>query len=254
MKKIILKNQPIFRARIIGIILIIIGAVFLINPTSLNIKISFVSIFIGIFTIVMINEKSISKKISDAQAQGNVYTIKTILKDIGLEGNAIFLPKTNHLTEERILIPPSNKGVVKIPKQIQDNTFFLIGEDGKNFGISIPPSGLKLLNEIDKNGDLKNTEIENINEKLQIFVGMNLLKSVSVDKQKNGWSLEVNKPIFGNNGYNIDRQYPSPICSAIIIALTRLFNNKIRIYDVTQKGDKITFTLNFIKQRTKQEV
>jgi len=201
--------------------------------------------------IVMITEKSIPKKISDAQAEGNLDIIKKMLKDLDLNGSAVFLPKSDILTEERILIPPNKEGVIEIP-DVHDNTLFLRGINGKNLGISLPPAGLTLLKEIEKNAKFENTEIENINEKLQIFVGMDLLKSVSFRQLQNGWSLEVTKPMFSNNGHNIHNQYPCPICSAVIIAITRSIKEKIRIYNVTQNGEKIIFHLNIMKQRIKQ--
>jgi hypothetical protein len=203
--------------------------------------------------IFMITEKSMPEKISDAQVEENLDTIKKILKKFDLKGNAIFIPKSDNLTEERILIPPNESGTIKIP-YIDSDTVFLTGKDEKNLGISIPPAGLKLLKEIDKNGDFEKTEIENIEEKLQIFVGMDLLKSVSIRQHKNGWYLELEKPLFCSNGKDLHRQYPCPTCSAIITAITRSLNQKLRIYSATQKGEKITYHLNVMKKRIKPEI
>jgi hypothetical protein len=196
----------------------------------------------------MITEKSVTKKISEAQVEENLETVKKILKNLNLKGNAIFLPKSDNLTEERILIPPNNSGIVKIPN-IDNNNVILTGMDEKILGITVPPSGLKLLQEIDKNGDFEKTDIEHLEEKLQIFVGMNLLKSLSFRKQKSGWYLEVEKPLFSSNGQNIQNQYPCPTCSAVITAITRSLNQKIRIYMATQIGEKISFYLNIMERK-----
>ena len=72
-------TQSYIRAKIIGIILIVIGIIFIINPEPLNIKIGFTSILIGIFMIFMITEKSITKKTSNAQVDGNIETIEKII-------------------------------------------------------------------------------------------------------------------------------------------------------------------------------
>jgi len=103
MKLHFLMRQPHVKAKIIGIILIAIGIVFLLNSTSLYIKIGFASILIGIFMIFMITERSIPKKISDAQIEGNLGLVKSITKELNLAGNAVFIPKSDILTEERIL-------------------------------------------------------------------------------------------------------------------------------------------------------
>ena len=247
-------TESYIRARITGIILIIIGAVFLVNPTSINTKIGFILILLGIFMIFMITERSIPKKISDVQVEGNMDTINKIIKELNLNGNAVFIPKSDTLTEERIFIPPNRSGIIKIPN-IDDNNdnIIITGADGKNLGISIPPAGIKLLKEIEKDRTFENIRPENIEEKLQLLVGINLIKSVSFKKQQFGWSLEIEKHASSNNDHNLHSQYPCPTCSAIITMITRALNKKIRIYDTTYNGNKITFHLNIIKRRVKPE-
>lgn len=252
MKQHSLLNDSYTRARIIGIMLLIIGAIFLIyaliNDTVLYIKIGIIFIILGIFMIFIITEKSIPKKISDAQVEGNMDTVNKIIKELNLEGNAIFLPRSGDLKEERIFIPPNKSGVLKIPNA-KDNKIILISEDGKNLGISIPPAGVKLLKEIEKDNAFKNITIENLEEKLQLFVGMNLVKSISFKKHQNGWILEIENHVPYNNNQNFHNQYPFPICSAIIAIIARVLNEKIRIYNTTYKGRKIIFYLNVIKKK-----
>ena len=240
-------NNSNTRAKIIGVILIIIGAIFLLNPTDLNIKIGFIFMYLGLFMIFLITEKSIPKKISDALIEVNIDTVNKLTKELNLQGNAIFLPKSENLTEERIFIPPNKSGVLKIP-EINDDNIILIGQDEKILGIAIPPSGLKLLNEIEKDKAFKNIKIENLEEKLQLFVGLNLLKSISFKKQKNGWNLEIENIRFNNDNYKQNNQYPYPICSAAITMITRVLNERNRIYLTTYDGKKITFHLNLIKK------
>jgi hypothetical protein len=59
--------EPVMRTQIIGSILIVTAAVLLINPNSLNIKISFSSILLGILSMVLVkktkNNNSLSEKI-----------------------------------------------------------------------------------------------------------------------------------------------------------------------------------------------
>lgn len=240
------------RAKIIGSILIVIGLCFFIDPTSLNIKIGFASILIGIFTMFMLTKKTITQKISTEQIEGNIDTIKNIIKTLQIKGNAIFLPKTDNLTEERILIPQSSNPVVEIPK-IQNDSVFLKTKNGRNLGISIPPSGLKLINKIEKEEKFDTTEIKNLEEKLQIFVGMDLVKSLSLKQIKTGWKLEIEKPSFCPNDSILCAQYPCPICSAILTAITRSTNgsnHKLWIKDITYDGKKTTFHVHFLKRKT----
>lgn len=199
--------------------------------------------------IFIITEKSIPKKISDTLIEVNTDTVNKLIKELNLLGNAVFLPKSDILTEERIFIPPNKTGILKIP-EIRDNDIIHTTTDGKTIGISVPPSGLKLLNEIQKDKSFKNTTIENLDEKLQLFVGMNMARSISFKKQKNGWNLEIENYIPDENNENLYNQYPNPTSSAIITMITRLLNKKIRIYNtITYNRKKIKYHLNLIKKR-----
>ena len=203
--------------------------------------------FISLFLIFIITEKNIPKKISDSLTKVNIKTIKNLIKELNLQGNAVFLPKSDSLTQERIFIPPNKSGVLKIP-EINDNDIILNALDGKILGISVPPSGLYLLNQIEKDNAFKNIRIENLEEKLQLFVGMNLIKSISFKKQEKGWDLEIENLQYNKNKNEIYNQYPCLISSAAITMITRLLNERIRIYNTINNGKKIKFHLNKIKK------
>ena len=191
--------------------------------------------------IFLITERSIPKKISDAQIEGNMDVIRAITRELNLMGNATFLPKTPLLTEERIFIPLHNTNN-KIP-EIDDTVVFSTGTDGKSLGISLPPSGLTLLQEIEPEADFTHTELESAEEKLQTFVGFNLLPSIALKKKDDTWKLELEKTLTCDNNTSLCRQYPCPICSAALTAVTRAAKQPILIQDTTHNGKKVTFHL-----------
>lgn len=234
-------NQPNIRAKIIGITLVVIGLILLLTDDTFYIKLAFALILIGALLIFMITEKTIPSKISKAQIEGNLNAFKNITKNLNLTGNAVFIPTSDILTEERVFIP-LEKTKMKLP-EFNNDFVFSTGMDGKSLGIALPPSGLKLLEEVGKETDFENTNEENIEEQLQTFVGMDLLKSVALKKSKDNWKLEIEKPIFCNNEQSMCKQYPCPTCSAILTAITRSTNKKIWINDTTHNGKKVEFNL-----------
>jgi len=235
----------------IGIILTIIGLVFLSDPTSLNLKIGFASILIGILIVFVISIKITPQELCDKQINGNIEVVKKIIHELNLKGHAIIIPKTENLSEERIIIPPKNKKIAKIPN-INNENVFLKGKNNKNLGIAIPPSGLQLLNHIEKRENFKITSIEDLEKKLQIFVGMDLVRSLTFKQNQYSWELVLEKPIFCSKDPTLCKQYPCPTCSAILVAMIRAMNNpelRLVIKGVKQNGSKITFYLNFIKRK-----
>lgn len=179
--------------------------------------------------------------------------LKKLIRELDLRGNAVFISKTGNLTEERIFIPPNNSAIIQIPA-IDNENVLLTGVDDRNLGISIPPSGLQLLNEIEKEEKLEKINIEDIDEKLQLLVGMDLIKSLSLKKVKNCWELELEKPVFCPNDPDLCKQYPCPACSAILTAIARTSNDpdyKLWIKDTKHNAKKITFYLYFINKKTR---
>lgn len=201
--------------------------------------------------IFMITVKSVPKKFSDTQIEGSIDAVKKFIAELKLKGNAVFLSRDETLEEERILIPYNESEIIQIPN-INKNDLFLTGAKGEILGISIPPSGIKLLKDKQIDQLLKNTDIENLEEKLQKLIGMDVVKSLSLTKWENGWRLELEKPTFCSNDGNLCTQYPCPTCSAIITAIARTANGtsrKLWIKDATHNGRKIIFHLYFINKR-----
>jgi len=238
-------QQPYFRAKLIGGVLIAIGLALLINPTSFFIRLAFASILIGVFMMLLITEQSVPRKISDAQIEGNLLFVKKMTKGLRLAGNAIFLPKSRLLTEERVYIPAKKTTEGPLP-YIDDDLVFSLQPDGEVLGISVPPAGLNLLKEVETQGSFRDSNLYNIEEKLQTFVGMDILKSVTLKKRVNDWKLELEhqEPCCADDSVNPTcNQYPCAACSAVLTAITQASKVKIQILETVHTGNKTTFLL-----------
>jgi len=252
-RKFVVNKPKHIRTKIIGIILILIGAYFFLITRNLffipdtlpfisinlKIKISFTSILIGTFWIFLIPEKSIPKNLSDALNKGTFGAIEKLLR--GLSGNAVFLPKSEILSEERTYIP-QNKSDGK-PPYIDNHSVLIRKTNMENLGISLPPSGLKLLEEIEKEVNFKDIGIENVEESLDKFIGLNLVKSIILKKHKDTYKLIIKKPVSCRENQNLCQQYPCPICSAAITAIVHATKKTVKIIDAKMEGEKITFNL-----------
>lgn len=232
--------QPEIKAKIIGLILIIFGIILFFSNLSNRFEFSFSSILIGTLIFFLITEKITPTKISNAQIVGNINTINKIIKSLNLKGYAIFLPKTKILLEERIFIPMDNKNI-KLPV-IHADFVFSTGSDGNSLGLALPPSGLKLLQEAEKENVFENINMENLENHLQTFIGLDIFNSVSLKGSDNNWKLMVEKPVYCNKN-KFCKQFPCPACSAVLIAITRSIKKRVFIKDVTDNDKKIIFDL-----------
>lgn len=237
--------------RITGLVLIAIGIGFFLFPSDLHMKLGFSSILIGILMVFIIAKKNIESQVNDIQIKGTSDAIRRVLQELHLKGNAIFIPKTEKLSEERMMIPPNNATIIQVPNMTKD-TVFLLNGGNKILGLSLPPSGLHLLAEIEKEQNLQHTIMDHMNEKLQIFVGMGLMKSLSLNQVQSCWELELEQLLFCPKDRTLCTQYPCPTCSAILTAIARTANDsesRLWIKDVKHNGKKTTFYLYFIKRK-----
>jgi len=245
MRKRGLLSQPHMKAKLLGIGLIITGVVFLTQQTELFLKLGFGCILIGLFTMVMITERTVPENISNAQIQGHTNAVQQLTKQLDLKGNAVFLPQNAIRSEERLFIPLKNKQIA-LP-EIDNDFVFATGSDGTSLGVALPPSGLSLLHEVEKDTSFVNTEISHLEEKLQRFVAMNILKSVSLKEKQKRWQLDLEKPLYCTNDTSFCKQYPCPTCSAVLTAITKAVNKTIQIEDAEQKGKKTTFYFSVMR-------
>lgn len=246
-------DQPYIRANIIGIILLFVGAGFLFFPNSINTKIGFASMLIGILWIILVTEKSIPNNIYNAQVQGIYDVLEKMIKEYNLDGNAIILPKTDALHEEKIYIPKNKFQKIIIPKITHES---LIIKNAKSdvLGITLPPSGINLFKEIEKELDIENIGIKNVEERLQKFIGLNLANSIKLIELKDDYRLEIEKPVFCKFDQNLCRQYPCPTCSAALIAIIRSTKKILWIKNVMCSGKTTTFDFNFLKRKSERVI
>jgi hypothetical protein len=243
-------HQPHIRAKIFGALLVTLGTFLLVftfflspaSPDPLHIKLAFSALLIGAFMMLLITEQTIPRRISNAQIEGNLVFVNKMTKDLKLAGKAVFLPKSAILSEERIYISVDSKPRDYVP-YVDDAMVLNLREDGEVLGISVPPCGLTLLKKIQAETSFDGIGLENVEEKLQTFVGLNILRSVTLKKEQNGWKLELERPEACTTEQPTCSQYPCSACSAVLTAITQAAGEKIWVQDTSRVGAKTIFYL-----------
>ena len=100
-----LRNPPM-RAKVMGSLFIIIGIYLIIfQKGTIYLNIGFGAIFIGIFAIMVITERTIPKKLNDAELLSSMELLYSLTDNLDLKGNGVYLPVGGGLTKERVFIP-----------------------------------------------------------------------------------------------------------------------------------------------------
>lgn len=239
-------KQPHMKAKILGSTCIIIGLIFAYNQTALYLKIGIGCILLGFFIIVMITEKTIPEDIGNAQIRGPLTAIKQLIIQLNLKGSAIFLPQNEILSEERVFIPLKNTEHLTIPN-LDEEHVFITGANNTSIGIALPPSGLPLLAELEKETEFSQTDLANLEEQLQQFVAKDIIESVSIKEKNDMIHVQLKKPLSCPQDTLFCTQYPCPACSAILTAISKATQKRVHIKKIDQNKKTITFILSILE-------
>ncbi len=239
-------KQPHVKAKILGAIFIILGIAFITLESALYLKIGLGCILLGLFSIIMISEKTIPERIGNTQIQGPSNAIIQLITQLNLKGNAVFLPQNSIRTEERVFIPLKNNDKPYL-SDINDEIVFTTGSNNTSLGIALPPSGLPLLHEIEKETIFENTTLDQLEEKLQTFVARDIVKSISLKEKNKKLQLQLEKPLYCTNDARFCNQYPCPTCSAALTSISKATGKKIRIIKTKHEDKKTIFHIDFLE-------
>ncbi|MFX0137688.1 MAG: hypothetical protein ACFFDN_28875 [Candidatus Hodarchaeota archaeon] len=248
-----LRNPPT-RAKVMGSIFITIGIYLIIfHSETIYINIGFGAIFIGLFAFIVITEKTIPKKLNDAQLLSSMELLYSLTDNLELKGNGLYIPAGGNLTKERVFIPLQEEEKYDLPS-LDDDTVFVTGTSGSSLGVVFVPPGLGLLDLYEKEMGVKieNIDIDELEQNLQIMIyGLGLIKDLFIKREENEFIRlkithsaykDICEEIARNKGI-ICKQTGCPICSSILCALTRSLDKKVRIRQVDIKDNIISFKL-----------
>ena len=130
-----LKNPPM-RAKVMGSLFIALGIYLIIfQKEDIYQKIGFGAIFIGLFAIIVITEKSIPKKINDAELFSSMELLNSITVTLDLKGNGLYIPAGGIISKERRSIPLQEENKYTFAA-LDDDTVFVTGTSGPSHMVS----------------------------------------------------------------------------------------------------------------------
>ena len=231
--------RPEYISKVIGAIFTV-AAIYLFFYTSYT-NAALASAFIGIFTILIVNEPTVDESTAKAGFTSGVRPINELLKDLELKGKGVAVPPIRNLTESRTYIPA---GELKELPDLYDDMSIVSGGRG-NMGVSLVPMGKTLLDEAKEKieYDIEGEGIEASREIMgHLSQGMELSKSFSLREEDfiklritHGKYLDYCEKIR-QESEDICTRTGCPICSAYITAAAEGLSKPLKI--ITVKKDK----------------
>ncbi|MGB2581717.1 MAG: hypothetical protein WBD03_04515, partial [Thermoplasmata archaeon] len=214
------------------------------------------TIFIGLFMSFILAEKKIASVVPESQMTAAAKGARDILSGLSLAGNAVYLPAKHGLTREKIFVPATN-GSMSPPTVLSDDLTLSPGKDGSTPGLLIEPTGMRLLNDLESQLELKvaNTDTEFVEGGLQILKhGLSVMRDFHFKERDGKTILRVEYSGFSEPCRLIRKEWPDTCrqmscvgCSCLLTALARATGKIVKIDEVDNKEDTVVFTLSLLE-------
>ncbi len=243
-------GRPEMISKFIGGVFIAMGIYLLLFTGHFNASIG--AFFIGIFTILILNEPTVEKEIAFSELESGALSLERIFDDLDVRGKGVFIPPQEDLTETRVFVPAGDfEGLPKI----YDDMTIVPGGKGKT-GIAIPPPGYPLLERAKERSEFE-TEGKSIEEAREMMgmlsQGLDLAKSFSFRKEGDVYKLRVTMGDYAevcqkikDSSDDICTRTGCPIGSAFLSAAVEGISKPLRITGFEEEGAHRKFTLKVV--------
>ena len=232
--------RPEYISKLIGTVFILIATYLFFYTSYTNAALA--SAFIGVFTILIVNQPTVDESTAKAGLSSGVKPINELLKDLEVSGKGVAVPPIRNLTESRTYIPA---GELKTLPDLYDDMYIVSGGRG-NMGVSLVPMGKTLLDEAKSKMeyDIEGEGIEASREIMgHLSQGMELAKSFSLREEENVKIRITHGKYRGfcenlrSDSEDICTRTGCPICSAYITAAAEGLSKPLKIVKL-EKDDK----------------
>lgn len=233
-------------SKIIGGICVVLAIYLIIFTPYTNAALAY--LLIGTLTIILLHDDFIDMNTSKAQLKSSFHPLDTLLTNLNVRNNGVYIPTRNDLDETRLFIPTGEaeikrkkKGVLIIPG---DSIFI------EEKGVAFEPPGLPLFDEAknqmkeEKSGEPCMT---------QLTESLNLAKSFKFTEKDNRYRLRITHGPYED--YCEDMRKKSkyvcertacPLCSSYLIAAVEGLEKPLKIIDFKKEGHHVIFYLEEI--------
>lgn len=238
--------RPEYISKVIGAAFLIIALYLFLYTSYTNAALA--SGFIGIFTILIVNQPTVDESTAKAELSSGVIPVNDLLKDLELKGNGVAVPPIRNLTESRTYIPA---GELKELPELYDDMSVVSGGRG-NMGVSLVPMGKTLMDEAKSKMeyDIEGEGIEASREIMgHLSQGMELAKSFSLRDEEfvklritHGKYLDYCEKLR-DESEDVCTRTGCPICSAYMTTAAEGISKPLKIINLEKDGKHIKIDL-----------
>lgn len=202
------------------------------NPDYINLGIA--GLFLSAIVLTLKSSKYVKKDTADILLNSHRGFLKSLLSNLKLEGNAVYLPPYENLPKGGVFVPLHEDFDID-PARFDENTLFLTDvPDEKAMGLLLPSLGSELLDKYEEHleGTIGNIpEVESAASSVLRTLG--LVKRVYIEENGNDIRIFVT-PELSCNAEECEK-IPCPICASIFLGLAKATDSLIVVESFEKK-------------------
>ncbi|AMM53292.1 hypothetical protein [Pyrococcus kukulkanii] len=237
------------RALISGLAILGIGA--FISTTSVimgtdTLNIGLAALIIGAVVLAFKSEEYVRRDTLDLVVTSVQESLEKMVKDLGLEGNAVYLPPYENLPEGGVFIPLVKDYRIDLGKLSEDSVFLTEVSSEREMGLLIRPPGGKIVEKFEEHleGEITSVpEVESVSTAVLKF--LELAESVYIEDAGNTFYVYV-KPRnieFCKRRIKNCNQVACPICSSILLGLAKGSGQLLESEKFEIDGERVKITV-----------
>ncbi len=228
---------------VIGAFLLIYGAI---NSNQSQINLGFAGLFLSFVVFTFKSKEYVKREALDNLILPYVNMIKKMVDDLGLEGNALYIPPYENMPEGGTFIPLHKDFDLDLGRMDEDTVFLTNVANERQMGLVIRPTGAELVKKFEEHfeGSLDGegyATVESVSS--SVLRALDLAKGVHIDENKEGFRIVVKPTNTEICRASIEgcNQVACPVCSSILLALAKGTNEVIESesFATTQHGVEI---------------
>jgi len=229
-----------------GISIALIGTMMLlysvVSGNSDFINMGLAGIFLGAIVLTIKGQEYVKRSTLSLTLRAYHESLRRIVEDLELEGNALYIPPYENLPKGGLFIP-LRKDFDIDPGRFGEDIVFLtnVGSE-RQMGLLLRSPGLELLEKFEEHleGEITSVgEVESASS--SVLKALNLAKGVYIEESEEGFEIYVEPQDIAFCRRNISscNQLACPICSSILLALAKGSKQIIESEEFSITGKRI---------------
>lgn len=214
---------------VIGAFLLIYGAI---NSNQSQINLGFAGLFLSFVVFTFKSKEYVKREALDNLIFPYVSLLRDMVDDLGLEGNALYIPPYENMPEGGTFIPLHKNFDLDLGRMDEETVFLTNVANERQMGLVIRPTGVDLVKKFEEyfEGSLEaggyNT-VESVSS--SVLRAFDLARGVHIDEKGEGFRIVVKPTNMEICRASIEgcNQVACPVCSSVLLALAKGTNEVI---------------------------